>query len=298
MSDPLLVAGTDGVGTKLRVAVEANRHDTIGIDLVAMCINDIVTTGARPLFFLDYFGTGRLEPNVAAAVIEGIAAGCEACGVALVGGETAELPGLYAEGDYDLAGFAVGLVDRPRLVDGSQVAPGDAVVGVLSRGLHSNGYSLARKVLLEQGALRLGDGFLGGPQTVTDVLLEPTAIYAGLVAEWMQAGVPKAMAHITGGGLPGNVPRVLPSGTEAAVDRRSWTVPPVFVEIARSGRVSADEMFRTFNMGIGFVVIVPPDRVDQAIQLAQRAGEVACRIGDIRAANASAAARLIWSDDD
>ena len=294
MSDPLLVAGTDGVGTKLKIAVEANQHDTIGVDLVAMCANDIVTTGARPLFFLDYLGTGRLSPDVAATVIEGIASACQVSGMALVGGETAELPGFYADGDYDLAGFAVGLVDGPNLVDGRRVRPGDQVVGVLSRGLHANGYSLARMALFERGGLQLTDTFLGGPATLADVLLTPTALYAGLVRRWMRAGLPKAMAHITGGGLAGNIPRVLPDNLHAILDRQRWNPPPIFREVAERGGVSEEEMYRTFNMGVGFVVVVDPERVDHAIELAGEASEVAVIIGEIRSATQAGPATVVW----
>lgn len=300
MLDPLLVAGTDGVGTKLKVAIEAQRHDTIGIDLVAMCVNDIVTTGARPLFFLDYFGTGRLQPDVAAAVVEGIATACESSGMALVGGETAELPGLYATGEYDLAGFAVGIVDRAALVDGRSVRPGDRLVGVLSRGLHANGLSLARMALLDRAGSKLTDPFPfpdgHGSQSVADVLLTPTSLYVAVVERWMQAGLPKAMAHITGGGLPGNLPRAFPEGVEIVLDRTRWAPPPVFREIAARGNISADEMFRTFNMGVGFVVAVDAGREEEAIRLAGEVSEHAVVIGEIRAASAGGPARLVWGD--
>lgn len=294
MAHPLLVAGTDGVGTKLKIAIEAGRHDTIGIDLVAMCVNDIVTTGARPLFFLDYFGTGRLQPDVAATVIEGIAQGCQQAGLALVGGETAELPGLYADGEYDLAGFAVGLVERSAVVDGRSVCPGDRLVGILSRGLHANGYSLARMSLFGRGRLKVDTRLENTGKILADVLLTPTAIYASLVDRWMQAGLPKAMAHITGGGLEGNIPRVLPNDIIATIDRRRWAPPEIFDLIARHGAVSSEEMFRTFNMGIGFVVVVQADNVTSTIEHAAKAGEVAVEIGEIREADGPA--RTEWSD--
>jgi phosphoribosylformylglycinamidine cyclo-ligase len=281
MEDPVLVAGTDGVGTKLKVAFAAQRHGTIGIDLVAMCVNDVVTTGATPLFFLDYFGTGRLEPEVAAAVVEGIAEGCHQAGCALIGGETAELPGLYADAEYDLAGFAVGVVDRPRIVDGRSCAAGDVLVGIESRGLHSNGYSLARRVLLPNAGAAHAPLSDRDPRTRADVLLAPTPIYAPLVSTWMARFRPKALAHITGGGLPGNLPRVLPQGLAARVDPGSWPVPEVFRVIADEGPVEEDEMFRTFNMGIGMVAVVDPADAEEAIEGARAVGQTARVIGQL-----------------
>jgi phosphoribosylformylglycinamidine cyclo-ligase len=255
--EPVLVSGTDGVGTKLKVAFAANRHDTIGIDLVAMCVNDVAVVGAEPLFFLDYFGTGKLSAEQGAEVVKGIAEGCRQAGCALIGGETAELPGFYAPGEYDLAGFAVGCVERSRIVDGRGVAPGDVVVGIASTGLHSNGYSLARKVLVERFALDARPDALGG-RTVGDVLLEPTRIYAKDVLALLEQVPVKAFAHITGGGLPGNVPRTLPDGTRAMLEERRWPRPPVFDLIEREGQVPRDEMYRTFNMGLGLVAVVAP----------------------------------------
>jgi phosphoribosylformylglycinamidine cyclo-ligase len=255
--EPVLVSGTDGVGTKLKVAFAANRHDTIGIDLVAMCVNDVAVVGAEPLFFLDYFGTGKLSAEQGAEVVKGIAEGCRQAGCALIGGETAELPGFYAAGEYDLAGFAVGCVERSRIVDGRGVAPGDVVVGIASTGLHSNGYSLARKVLVERFALDARPETLGG-RTVGEVLLEPTRIYAKDVLALLEQVQVKAFAHITGGGLPGNVPRTLPDGTRAVLDERRWPRPPVFDLIEREGQVPRDEMYRTFNMGLGLVAVVAP----------------------------------------
>src|SRR5512147_539164 len=244
--EPVLVSGTDGVGTKLKVAFAADRHDTIGIDLVAMCVNDVAVVGAEPLFFLDYFATGKLSADQAAPVVKGIAEGCRQAGCALIGGETAELPGFYARGEYDLAGFAVGCVERSRIVDGSAVQPGDAVLGIASTGLHSNGYSLARRALLDRHPLDWRPPGLGG-RTLGEALLEPTRIYAKDVL---------ALAHVTGGGLPGNVPRTLPPGTRAVLDERRWPRPPLFDLVEREGAVPRDEMVRTFNMGLGLTAVL------------------------------------------
>jgi phosphoribosylformylglycinamidine cyclo-ligase len=252
---PVLVSGTDGVGTKLKVAFAANRHDTIGQDLVAMCVNDVAVVGAEPLFFLDYYGTGKLSAEQAAQVVKGIAAGCELAGCALIGGETAELPGFYAAGEYDLAGFAVGCVERTRIVDGTKVAPGDVVIGIASSGLHSNGYSLARKALLERHPLGERFDALGG-RTLADALLEPTRIYAKDVLAVLEQVPVHSFAHITGGGLPGNVPRNMPEGTRAVLDERRWPRPAIFDLVEREGAVPRDEMYRTFNMGLGLVAIV------------------------------------------
>ena len=259
LSEPILVSGTDGVGTKLKLAFLADRHDTVGIDLVAMCVNDVVTTSARPLFFLDYFATGKLDVERTAKVIQGIARGCEDAGCALLGGETAELPGFYAAGEYDLAGFAVGVVEKKKIVDGTRCATGDAVIGVGSSGLHSNGYSLARKVLLEHAKLDLHATVdeLGEP--LVDALMRPTRIYARAVRALLDAGIDlRALSHITGGGLPGNVPRVLPEGLGVELDPKAWTRAPVFDLIQRLGGVTEDEMRRAFNMGLGLVIVVPP----------------------------------------
>src|SRR5512133_2500426 len=256
--EPVLVSGTDGVGTKLKVAFAADRHDTIGQDLVAMCVNDVAVVGAEPLFFLDYFATGKLAADHAAQVVKGIAEGCRIAGCALIGGETAELPGFYAQGEYDLAGFSVGCVERSKIVDGTRVAPGDVVIGIASSGLHSNGYSLARKALLEKHPLDAKLDALGG-KTLADVLLEPTRIYAQDVLALLEAVPVKAFAHITGGGLPGNVPRTLPDGTRAVLDERRWPRPPVFDLVENEGGVPHDEMVRTFNMGLGLVAVVAPN---------------------------------------
>lgn len=282
LNDPVLVSGTDGVGTKLDVAFATGRHDTIGIDLVAMCVNDILTTGAKPLFFLDYFGTGHLEPEVGEKVVAGVAEGCLRSGCALVGGETAELPGMYEPGQYDLAGFAVGVVERDAIIDGKTVAEGQAVIGISSSGLHSNGYSLARKVLLEHAKLPL-DGPLeeGGSVSLADAMLEPTVIYAKVIAALLAQSRPHALAHITGGGLPGNVPRVLPEPLCADLKRGSWQIPAIFRRIQELGGVAQAEMEKTFNMGIGLVAVV--DDAEAAIAAVQGAGGTAQQIGTIRA---------------
>jgi phosphoribosylformylglycinamidine cyclo-ligase len=261
--DPVLVSGTDGVGTKLKLAFLTGRHDTVGIDLVAMSVNDVVVTGAEPLFFLDYFATGRLRAEEAAQVVKGIAEGCRQAGCALIGGETAELPGFYAEGEYDLAGFAGGVVERDRSLDGRSVRPGDALLGVASTGLHSNGYSLARKVLLERHALSDRLPELGG-LTVGEALLEPTRIYAKDVLALLAEVPVGAVAHITGGGLPGNAPRNLPDGTRAVIREGTWKVPAIFELIEREGGVARDEMYRTFNMGLGLVVALPAGSAEAA----------------------------------
>ncbi len=285
MTDPVLVSGTDGVGTKLKVAFATGAHGTIGEDLVAMCVNDVVTCGALPLFFLDYFATGKLSLEVAEAVIAGIARGCELAGCALLGGETAELPGMYADGEYDLAGFAVGAIDRPHLIDGRGVRPGDVVIGCASTGLHSNGYSLARRVLQGELGLDLGAHVPELGQTLGDALLTPTRIYAKAVAALLAGhdGRVRAQSHITGGGLPGNVPRVLPDGLGVALREGTWELPPIFSLIERGGPVERREMWRTFNMGLGLVVIVDPGFADEAVRRLAGAGERATSIGEVEA---------------
>jgi phosphoribosylformylglycinamidine cyclo-ligase len=288
--EPVLVSGTDGVGTKLRIAFLTGVHDTIGIDLVAMCANDVVTCGAEPLYFLDYFATGKLESGVAEQVIAGIAEGCVRAGCALVGGETAEMPGAYPDGEYDLAGFCTGVVERSRIIDGSKVRPGDRVVGLASNGLHSNGYSLARKVLLEKAALRLDATLPGTGRTVAEELLRPTHVYAKCVLD-LQAKVElKAVAHVTGGGLPGNLPRVLPQGTRALVDAARWRIPLIFEAIRRLGPVAPDEMARTFNLGLGLSVVVSQDDVKRAIETAEAHGFEAWDVGGIEAGRGEAEA--------
>ncbi|GAB4389813.1 MAG: phosphoribosylformylglycinamidine cyclo-ligase [Thermodesulfovibrionales bacterium] len=268
--EPVLVSGTDGVGTKLRVAFLAGRHDTVGIDLVAMCVNDILTSGAEPLFFLDYFATGKLRPEDAAKVVEGMVRGCEEAGCSLIGGETAEMPGFYAEGEYDLSGFAVGVVDRGAIIDGSGIAEGDVLIGLASNGLHSNGYSLVRKVFLEDGKMDLGSRVpeLGG--TLGDELLRPTRIYVRAFKALEGKVRVKGMAHITGGGITGNLPRILPDGVAAALRLGSWPEPPVFGLLKKMGGVSDNEMRATFNMGVGFVVVVERGSERAAMEILAR----------------------------
>jgi phosphoribosylformylglycinamidine cyclo-ligase len=265
--EPVLVSGTDGVGTKLKLAFALGRHDTVGIDLVAMSVNDVLVQGAEPLFFLDYFACGRLDNRVAAQVIKGIARGCEMAGCALLGGETAEMPGMYPEGEYDLAGFCVGVVEKARIIDGRAIAPGDAVLGLASSGPHSNGYSLIRRILER-----------GEPQFD---LLEPTRIYVKPVLKLLEAVPVKGLAHITGGGITGNVPRVLPDGTKAVIRKASWPRPPVFEWLQRTGNVAEDEMFRVFNCGIGMVVVVGRENAQQAAELLRAQGETVYQIGAI-----------------
>ncbi len=278
--EPVLVAGTDGVGTKLKLAIELDRHDTIGIDLVAMCVNDIVVCGAEPLFFLDYFATARLDPVHGESVVRGIAEGCRQAGAALIGGETAEMPGMYAAGDYDLAGFAVGVVEKDRIIDGSAVGPGDLLVGLASSGLHSNGFSLVRRVI-ERSATPLAEPF--GNATLGETLLEPTRIYVKAVRALLESAAVHGIAHITGGGLPGNVVRILGEGCRAVIDAESWDLPPLFQWIADKGNITADEMARTFNCGIGMVVAVPPAQLETALAVLDAAGEHAFAIGRVEA---------------
>jgi phosphoribosylformylglycinamidine cyclo-ligase len=278
--DPVLVSSTDGVGTKLKIAIEAGRHDTVGIDLVAMCVNDLVVQGAEPLFFLDYFATGELEVAQAERVIGGIAEGCRIAGCALVGGETAEMPGMYAHGDYDLAGFAVGAAERDSLLPRG-VAPGDAVLGLASAGMHSNGFSLVRRIVAGSNAGWGSPAPFAAGATLGEALLTPTRIYVKPVLALHRAGLLKAAAHVTGGGLPGNLPRVLPSGTRAVIDAGAWPLPPVFRWLARAGGVAADEMLRVFNCGIGMVLVVG-DAV-AARKALEAEGEAAFLIGGIEA---------------
>lgn len=294
MEDPVLVAGTDGVGTKLKVAFGTNDHGTVGIDLVAMCVNDVVTTGATPLFFLDYFGTGKLSAHVAAEVVTGIAEGCRKSGCALVGGETAELPGLYGDGEYDLAGFCVGILDRANLVDGSRVAPGDVVIGIETDGLHSNGYSLAQKVLIEHAGLNFESQLEGCEKNLGRELLRPTDLYAKVATELAGAGLAKAMAHITGGGLPGNLPRVMPADCQVVLDKAAWQRPALYGHIQGLGNVAEAEMYRTFNMGIGLCVICGPDDAQQTLQIVEAAGFRGRSIGEVTPG--VGAATLAWAD--
>ena len=277
---PVLVVGTDGVGTKLKLAFLAGKHDTVGIDLVAMSVNDILCHGAEPLFFLDYFATGKLAAEQAAQVVKGIAEGCRQAGCALIGGETAELPGFYARGEYDLAGFAVGCVERSGIVDGTRVQPGDAVVGVASSGLHSNGYLLARKALMERHPLDWRPPELGGA-TLADALLTPTRIYAKDVLALLEKVPVRSFGHITGWGLPGNVPRNLPEGTRAVIDERRWPRPAIFDLVEREGGVPRDEMHRTFNMGLGLVAVVAPGEVAAVREILQARGLDSWLVGGI-----------------
>jgi phosphoribosylformylglycinamidine cyclo-ligase len=285
-TEPLLVSGTDGVGTKLLLARMLGRHDTIGIDLVAMCVNDILTCGAEPLFFLDYFATGKLELDEAQAVIEGIANGCAQAGCALIGGETAEMPGMYGAGDYDLAGFTVGAVERAELLDGSRIRAGHRILGLASSGPHSNGYSLIRKVVEVSGA-DLGQtltGADGAPVTLGDALLAPTRIYVKPVLELLRGGGIDGLAHITGGGLTENIVRVLPDGLGLDIDPRAWPRPEVFDWLQRHGRIDEAEMLRTFNCGVGMVMLAPEDEAEGLLQRAAKLGLAGWDIGAVIAA--------------
>jgi phosphoribosylformylglycinamidine cyclo-ligase len=275
---PVLVSGTDGVGTKLRLAIDTGRHDKIGIDLVAMCVNDIVVSGAEPLFFLDYYATGKLRVDVAESVISGIAEGCSLAGCALVGGETAEMPGMYHGDDYDLAGFAVGVVERDRIIDGRSTSAGDVVIGLASSGPHSNGYSLIRKLVAVAQANEKTQ-LEGRP--LFDRLLTPTRIYVKSLLALAQQVPIRGFAHITGGGLTDNIPRVIPDGLEVVLRRRSWARDPIFEWLAAAGRIAPAEMYRTFNCGIGMVAVVAPDNADAALALLATLGETASIIGQV-----------------
>jgi len=278
--NPVLVSGTDGVGTKLRLALQMKKHDTIGIDLVAMCVNDIIVTGAEPLFFLDYYATGHLELETASQVISGIAKGCELSGCALTGGETAEMPGMYEGDDYDLAGFAVGIVEKDQIIEPSSVEAGDVLLGLASSGAHSNGYSLIRKVL-EVSKADINIEFDGS--TLGDKLLAPTHLYVKPLLELIKTVRPHALAHITGGGLTENLPRVLPENTVAKIDLDSWQQPAVFDWIQKNGNIEESEMLRTFNCGIGMVICIAGEDKEQAIQILQQQGETVFEIGQIEA---------------
>ena len=280
--DPVLVASADGVGTKLKAAFLVGRHDTIGTDLVNHCVNDILVQGAEPLFFLDYLATGRLSPVVAEAIVGGIASACRENGCALLGGETAEMPGFYPDGEYDVAGFIVGAVDRTRLVTGRMIAVGDVLVGVPSSGLHTNGYSLARRIVFEHLRLDVGSYVPELSRTVGEALLEPHRSYLPIVQPLLDGGRIKGMAHITGGGITDNLPRVLPHGTAAVVHRSAWEVPPIFTWLQRSGNIPDDDMLRTFNMGIGLIIVTGRDQAEALIdELAARGGHDARVIGEI-----------------
>ena len=279
--EPVLVSGTDGVGTKLKLAFDLNRHDTVGIDLVAMSVNDVLVQGAEPLFFLDYFACGKLDVDTAASVIGGVAKGCELAGCALIGGETAEMPGMYPEGEYDLAGFAVGAVEKSAIISGQDIVPGDVVLGLPSSGAHSNGYSLVRKIIA-RSAPDL-DAPFDGDKTLADAIMAPTRIYVKPMLALMQVLPVKGMAHITGGGLTENVPRVLPEAVKAVIDQSCWSRPKLFQWLQSEGMVVESEMHRVFNCGIGMVVIVAREHVQQALQVLHAAGEKAVEIGRIEA---------------
>ncbi len=279
---PVLVASTDGVGTKLKLAFMMNRHDTIGIDLVAMCVNDIIVCGAQPLFMLDYFATGKLKEGVSLSVLQGIVAGCKEAGCALIGGETAEMPGFYANDEYDLAGFVVGVVDRNRLIDGSEISEGDVLIGLASSGLHSNGYSLVRKVFLEEKKYSLSDRLnaLNGA-VLGEVLLTPTRIYVNTVLHLLKNNPIKGMVHITGGGFQDNIPRVIPKSCKVVIDLSAWQMPAVFELLATDGNISRDEMLNTFNCGIGMILIVPKENVQDVLLQTAALGEQAFVIGRV-----------------
>ncbi|AHI29661.1 phosphoribosylformylglycinamidine cyclo-ligase [Marinobacter similis] len=280
--EPVLVSGTDGVGTKLRLAMQLQKHDSIGIDLVAMCVNDLIVGGAEPLFFLDYYATGKLNVDVATQVVEGIGEGCEQSGCALVGGETAEMPGMYEGDDYDLAGFCVGIAERADIIDGSQVQSGDVLLALGSSGPHSNGYSLIRKIIDVSNAdldQPMGD------TTLANALMAPTRIYVKNLLQLIRQVDVRAMSHITGGGLPENIPRVLPNGCVAAIDTASWTLPPVFQWLKEAGGVADEEMYRTFNCGVGMIVCVPAEQKDLALDTLKAQGENAWQVGVVESAD-------------
>lgn len=279
--EPVLVSGTDGVGTKLKVAFMMDRHNTVGIDLVAMCVNDILTSGAEPLFFLDYFATGKLIPEKASTVIEGIVTGCREAGCALIGGETAEMPGFYQDGEYDLSGFAVGVVERSAIIDGSEIKAGDSLIGLLSTGLHSNGYSLARKVFFDVNKLDVSSYIPDLGTTLGEELLKPTRIYVRAFNALKQRVRIKGIAHITGGGISGNLPRVFPEGIGSVVRKGSWPVPPIFRIIGEMGNVPSDDMAGTFNMGIGYIVVVPQKDAEISVSLLKESGFDSYVIGNV-----------------
>jgi len=289
-NEPILVSGTDGVGTKLKLAFELNKHDTVGIDLVAMSVNDILVQGAEPLFFLDYFACGKLEVGVAAQVIKGIAEGCEQSGCALVGGETAEMPGMYPAGEYDLAGFAVGCVDKANLINGTTIAAGDVVLGLASSGAHSNGYSLIRK-LIEKSGIDFESDFHG--KKFKDVVMAPTRIYVKSLLKLIEAMPVKGMAHITGGGITENIPRVLPEGLTAEIQASGWELPPLFQWLQAQGNIVPSEMYKTFNCGIGMAIVMAKENAAAAKALLEASGETVFEIGHIRAQNAGEAPTIV-----
>lgn len=279
--EPVLVSGTDGVGTKLKLAFSMNKHDTIGIDAVAMCVNDIIVTGAEPLFFLDYLAVGKLEPDQVAEVVKGVAEGCKAAGCALIGGETAEMPGFYPEGEYDVAGFAVGIVDKKKIINGRDIQEGDLILGLPSSGLHSNGFSLARKVLFERGVLQTDSYIEAAGKSLGAMLLEPTRIYVKTVLQLIERAEIKGLAHITGGGLIENIPRILPEGLAAHVDSKTFPKPEIFDFIQEIGLVDDEEMYRVFNMGIGMVIVASAQEAEKIEKACKELGEDVYRIGKI-----------------
>lgn len=280
--NPVLVSGTDGVGTKLKLAFLADRHDTVGIDLVAMCVNDIVVQGAEPLFFLDYLATGKLDPDKAAQIVAGIAEGCRQAGCALIGGETAEMPGFYADGEYDIAGFTVGVVEKDQIIDGSSITVGNKLIGIGSSGLHSNGYSLARRIIFDRMGLAINSPLPDSTKTVDEELLTPTRIYVRSVMNLLKDFRINGIAHITGGGLLENVPRVLPKGCSASFKLGSWDMPSIFTTLQEAGNVEQNEMYRTFNMGIGMVLAVAAADVDDILSRLNGLGEQAWLIGEVK----------------
>ncbi|NLC71592.1 MAG: phosphoribosylformylglycinamidine cyclo-ligase [Desulfuromonadaceae bacterium] len=283
--NPVLVSSTDGVGTKLKIAFHLDRHDTVGIDLVAMCVNDIIVQGAEPLFFLDYLASGKLSVEKSYQIVKGISEGCRQAGCALIGGETAEMPGMYAEGEYDLAGFTVGVVDNARIIDGSAITVGDKVIGIASSGLHSNGFSLARKVLLGNHPERLDNIFPELGRSLGEELLTPTRIYVKTILNLLRDFTIKGMAHITGGGLMENLPRVLPKNCRAQLDRGSWEIPPIFSLIRREGNIDDEEMLRVFNLGVGMALVVPKEQAEDILQRLNGLQEKAFLIGEINPRN-------------
>lgn len=279
--NPVLVSGTDGVGTKLKIAIMMDKHDTVGIDLVAMCVNDILTSGAEPLFFLDYFATGKLKAGKAAEVVKGIVRGCTEAGCSLIGGETAEMPGFYTEDEYDLSGFAVGVADRNKIIDGSSIKEGDVIIGIASNGLHSNGFSLVRKLFFDMKKMDVSAYLPEIGARLGDELLKPTRIYVKAFMVLKDTIKIKGMAHITGGGIPGNLPRILPKGMSAVIQSGSWPVPRIFALIRRLGKVPEDDMKRTFNMGVGYVMVVSKRKAEDAVSMLNRLGYQAFIIGKI-----------------
>jgi phosphoribosylformylglycinamidine cyclo-ligase len=281
MEEPVLVSSVDGVGTKLKLAFMTGKHDTVGIDLVSHCVNDILVQGARPLFFMDYFAMGRLKPQVVVEVIRGLTTGCRHAGCALIGGETAEMPDMYRDDEYDLAGTIVGIVDRKKIIDGSTITEGDAIIGLPSSGLHTNGYSLARKICFEVAALDVHDAMPGVGRTVAEALLEPHTSYAKLMQLVMKVVEVRGMAHITGGGITDNLPRILPEGLAAEIDLKAWTAPPVFRFLKETGNVAELEMMRVFNMGLGLLFVVPANQVEKTLDTVDQAGRKALLAGRV-----------------